>query len=91
LAFFDASVANGTLYGNGPGKSADGRRNALRNQIETAGDLIDDSAAQEACQQLLDAYQRCDGLPRPPEFVAGPAAPTLAQMILDLMGQLECD
>jgi hypothetical protein len=90
LAFFDASVAAGTLYGDGPGNSADGRRNALRNQIEAAGDLIDDGAIQEACQQLLDAYQRCDGLPRPPEFVAGPAAPTLAQMILDLMGELGC-
>ena len=42
LAFFDASVADGTLYGNGPGNSADGRRNALRNMIEAAGDLIDD-------------------------------------------------
>ena len=88
LAFFDASVADGTLVGNGPGKSADGRRNALRNMIEAAGDLIEDGAIGEAWQQLLDAYQRCDGLDRPPEFVAGPAAPTLAAMILDLIAAL---
>jgi hypothetical protein len=58
--------------------------------IEAAGDLIDDGYIVEACQQLLVAYERCDGLPRPPEFVAGPAAPTLAQMILDLMLELGC-
>jgi hypothetical protein len=90
LAFFDASVADGTLIGNGPGNSADGRLNALRNQIEAAGDLIDGGYIDEACQQLLDAYQRCDGLPRPPEFVAGDAAQTLAVKILDLMGALGC-
>jgi hypothetical protein len=54
LAFFDESVANGTLYGYGPGKSADGRLNALRNQIEAAGDLIDDGALEDACQQCSD-------------------------------------
>jgi hypothetical protein len=88
LEFFDASVADGTLCGHGPGKSANGRRNALRNQIEAAGDLIDDGA--DACQQLLNAYERCDGLSRPPEFVACPAAAALAQMILDLMADLGC-
>ncbi len=56
LDFFDASVADGTLVGNGPGKSANGRKNALRNMIEAAGDLIDDYYVEEACQQLLDAY-----------------------------------
>jgi hypothetical protein len=90
LDFFDQSVAAGTLYGDGPGDSADGRRNALRNQIEAAGDLIDDGALEQACQQLLNAYERCDGLPRPPEFVAGPAAATLAGMILSLMADLGC-
>ena len=90
LAFFDASVADGTLVGYGPGKSADGRLGAMRNMIEASGDLIDDGFIEEACQQLTDAYNRCDGLDRPPEFVAGPAASTLANMILDLMGCLGC-
>jgi hypothetical protein len=88
LAFFDASVADGTLCGYGPGKSADGRRKALRNKIEAAGDMIDDGA--DACQQLLNASERCDGLPRPPEFVAGDAAGELADMILVLMADLGC-
>lgn len=89
LAFFDASVADGTLCGYGPGDSADGRRGALRNKIKAAGDMIDDGI--DACEQLSDSYQRCDGLLRPPDFVACPAAATLAQMILELMGQLGCE
>jgi hypothetical protein len=89
LDFFDQSVANGSLIGNGPGNSADGRRKALRNKIKAAGDTIEDGG--DACEQLLDVYHRCDGLPRPPEFVAGPSAPTLAGMILDLMADLGCE
>jgi hypothetical protein len=89
LDFFDQSVADGTLVGQGPGNSADGRRGALRNKIKAAGDILEDG--EDACEQLLDAYQCADGLPRPPDFVAGSAAGTLAQMILDLMGDLGCE
>jgi hypothetical protein len=88
LDFFDQSVADGSLVGNGLGNSADGRRKALRNKVKAAGDIIQDGG--EACEQLWDAFQRCDGLPRPPEFVAGSAAPVLAEMILALMGELGC-
>lgn len=90
LAFFDASVADGTLVGNGPGKSADGRKRALRNIIEAAGDLIEDGAIEDACRQLQDAYNRCDSLARPPDFVSGPASSELAAMILDLLFWLGC-
>jgi hypothetical protein len=90
LAFFDESVAGGSLYGNGPGRSGEARKKALRNMIEAAGDLIDDGYTETACWQLLDAYERCDGLFPPPDFVNGPAAATLRQMILDLMGELGC-
>ena len=90
LDFFDQSVANGSLYGDGPGNSANGRRKALRNMIEAAGNLIEDGLIAEACRQLLDAYQRCEGLDRPPEFVAGGAAQTLGEMIFNLMADLNC-
>ena len=80
VEFFDASIADGTLEGNGHGKSADNRRNALGNMIKSAGDLIVGGFIEEACQQLLDAYERADGLPRPPDF-AGEASPELAEMI----------
>jgi hypothetical protein len=88
LDFFDQSVADGTLVGYGPGSSADGRRKALRNKIRAAGDTIEDGG--DACEQLLDAYHRCDGLPSPPDFVAGQAAGTLAGMVLNLMDDLGC-
>jgi hypothetical protein len=88
LAFFDSSVADGTLYGDGMGKSADGRRDALRNMIKAAGGLIDDSFIEKACQQLMDAYNHCDGISIPPDFVVGPVAPELASMILNLIMSL---
>lgn len=91
LAFFDASVANGTLVGSGPGNSANGRVKALRNMLEASGDLIEGNYFAQACQQLQDAYGRTDGLPRPPDFVAGAATEQLAAMIAELMGQLGCE
>lgn len=91
LAFFDASITDGTLFGEGHGNSAGGRLNALRNMLEAAGDLIEDGLIEEACQQLMDAYYRCDGLFPPPDFVSGPAASTLADMILDLVMSLSSE
>ena len=58
--------------------------------IEATGDLIVGGQITEACQQLTDAYNRTDELPRPPEFVAGLAAPVLAEMILALLTSMEC-
>jgi len=91
LDFFDMSVEGGTLEGDGPGNSAQGRLGALRNMVEAAGDLIAQARYEDACGQLLDAYERCDGLLRPPDFVKGEAADDLAQMVLDLMADLECE
>jgi hypothetical protein len=91
LAFFDASVEDGTLYGSGRLSGvAEWRLNRLRNMIVRAGVFIDNGWIELACWQLRRAYRRCDGLPRPPEFVAGPATSTLAQMIFDLMAGLGC-
>lgn len=90
LAFFDQSVANGSLAGNGPGGSAQGRLNALRNMLRATSDLIDNGAIKAACQQLLDAYRRTDGVPQPPDFVRGTAAAELAQRIRELRQSLGC-
>jgi beta propeller repeat protein len=90
LVFFDESVANGTLLGNGPGNSAQGRRNALRNMLRATSDLIENGSVNAACQQLLDAYRRTDGLPQPPDFVGGTAATELARRIRELRQSLGC-
>ena len=90
LTFIDSSVGNGSLAGSGPGNSGPGRLNALKNMIKAAGDLIHDGFFAEACDQLGDAYQRTDGVPKPPDFVAGPAAAELAQRIQALRASLGC-
>jgi len=90
LDFIDDSVVAGTLEGDGPGNSADNRLNAIKNMIEAASDLIDAGDTSRACQQLLDAYKKCDGAPKPPDFVSGPAASTLAGMIQQLRDNLGC-
>ena len=91
LEFFDQSVSDGTLVGNGPGNSARGRLNALRNMIEAAGNLIVNEDIEGACQQLQDAFNRTDGQFPPPDFVAGDAASELAILIQNLRSDLACD
>jgi DNA-binding beta-propeller fold protein YncE len=90
LSFFDECIENGTLMGSGPGKSWH-RMKALRNMLRAAGELVEDGFMAEACQQLLDAYKRCDGQPKPPDFVEGYAAPQLAEMIQTYRAYLGCD
>ena len=90
LAFFDSSVQAGTLTGNGPGNSGAGRRNALRNMLTAAGNLIQQGRIADACQQLLDALNRTDGNSLPPDFVTGSAAADLAQRIRTLRATLGC-
>jgi len=90
LAFFDASIAVGTLVGSGNGNSANGRRNALRNMIEAAGDLIQQGRIEDACQQLADAANRTDGAAPPPDFVEGNAAAELEQRLQALRSTIGC-
>jgi ELWxxDGT repeat protein len=91
LTSFDAAVADGSLAGSGPGASAAGRLGALRNMLAAAQAFIDAGDVAAACTQLLDAYNRTDGEPIPPDFVQGDAAPALAAMIADLRSVLTCD
>ena len=90
LAFIEVSVAAGTLAGDGPGKSADNRLNALKNMIEAAGEDIALGDIESACGQLSSAYRRTDGLSPPPDFVIGPAATELAEQITALQESLDC-
>jgi hypothetical protein len=90
LTFFDSSVANGTLQGLGSGNSAAGRLKALRNMIVATGDLLAKGYTNEACRQLWDLYEKMDGLPRPPDFVTGSAAPALAAQVQQLISYMAC-
>jgi len=91
LDFFDESVADVTLFGIGPGNSANGRLNALRNMLEMAGDLINIPDIEGACTQLESALGKCDGDPLQPDFVTGSAVSTLYDMIVELMTELGCE
>jgi hypothetical protein len=91
LEFFDDSVADDSLKGDGRGNSANGRLNAFRNMLEMAGDLIDVGDIEGACGQLKAASRKCDGDSPPPDFVAGPAVSELHDMILGLMEELGCE
>lgn len=94
LDFFDESVEAETLEGVGPAASADKRLEAVSNMIEEAGSLIESGLITEACEQLLDAFEKTDGLlppASPPDLVTGVAADVLAEMIQDLMTLLECE
>jgi hypothetical protein len=88
LLFFDTMVANGTLKGDGPGKSADNRLKALRNMLQAAANLIAAGNMEAAYQQLYDAYRKADGDPHIPDFIAGTSEVELAQMILALENSL---
>jgi hypothetical protein len=90
LEYFDAAVTSGELGGTGSGNSASGKLGALRNMIEQAGVLIRADNIAGACQQLLDAYNRTDGRPKPSDFVQGSAAGKLAEKILELRSSLNC-
>jgi hypothetical protein len=90
LTAFDGWVDAGTLTGAGPGHSAAGRLGALRNMLVEAGNLFEAGDLAGACTQLWDAYLRTDGDPRPPDFVSGPSASLLADLILESRDQVGC-
>jgi hypothetical protein len=85
LNFVEESVGLGTLTGDGPGKSAGNRLNALTNMLDEAQSLIEDELYEEALEQLESVYKHVDGESPPKDFVKGEAAADLAAMIQDLV------
>lgn len=90
LAFFDASLANGTLAGRGTGHAAITRRNLMRLTIVIAGELIEQGRTDLACLTLHAAYLFADGATEPPDLVVGTARPELALRIQNLRTSLGC-
>ena len=91
IDFFDESVDTGLIVGDGPGKSADKRLNALRNMIETAAELISIEDFEGACGQLHVVLRKCDGIRPPPDFVSGEAVFDLYEMIVELLEKIVCE
>lgn len=88
LDFIDAAVQEGTLTGQGSGRSAENKLNALINMIEATGDLIQDGLFLDAYEQLYAIYKKCDGQSPPPDFVVGESVLELAERIEILMDGL---
>lgn len=82
LDYIDDVVESGDLIGVGKGNSANGKLGALIHMLERAYDLINGGDLEDARIQLEDAYKKCDGNPKPPDFVAGSVAEELANMIM---------
>lgn len=89
-AFIDNAIENEIITGEGSGNSADKRVEALKNMIDSTGDLIEEGLIQEACEQLNSIYKKVDGMTKPPDFVSGEAVPGVATGVLEIMSDLSC-
>ncbi len=90
LDFIEESVSDGTLVPVRTGPSGNGQLGALVNMIEAAGKQIKKGHTKGACGHLHAVLKKTDGQAKPPDFVTGPAATQLAQMIQDLRASLGC-
>ena len=81
----------GTLSGLGPGRSGPGRLVAFQSMIDAAGSMIDAENQSAACDQLLDALVRADGVSAPPDFVTGESTTDLVEQVESLLRELRCD
>jgi len=89
-AFYEQSVAAGTLVGNGPNpRAAERRLAAMGCMLKAASDLISLGFDEIAACLLTQISYRCDGQPIPPDFATGEAAPQLHSMIVDLIADLQ--
>ncbi|MDJ0763518.1 MAG: NosD domain-containing protein [Myxococcota bacterium] len=86
----DTSLADSSMIGTGPGKSAANKINALKNKIREAGEMIQAADLIGGCDQLAAARAKTDGVFPPPDFVEGPGAVALAELIQRLMNDLDC-
>lgn len=88
LAFFDESVAAGTLSGVGWGRSAVHRLQAVRYLLLTSQAFIEQKNYGMAAATLKVVLLKIDGQNRPGDFVAGPAAAEFETQIRILLEDL---
>lgn len=90
LDFYDNAVDDGILVGVGKGTSADNKINELRNKIEAVAEFLSIGDIEGACDQLYICYEKCDGDPKPKDFVTGDAAEDLGNIFENFMMNLNC-
>jgi hypothetical protein len=90
LQYIDMAVAQGDLWGNGNESYGPNKIEALKDMVESTGDLIDSGDYDIACSQLDSIYALIDGALRPKDLVEGPATVTIALAILEILNDLGC-
>lgn len=92
LWFFDNGVEAGTIVGRGnwPG-NANFRLWLMKSMLQAAVEFIEQDRIGLVCFMLNGAHRRCDGEPRPMDFIEGEAVPALMVMIEDLRAQFGCE
>ena len=87
-AFYLQGLKDGTIVGDGPGRSGRFRAIALGHQLITARHLIRGGYERFALFVLESVEKKTNGMRRPPDFVAGPAVPELNAMVNELIGDI---
>jgi beta propeller repeat protein len=88
LAFYDASVASGSLTSVSSGKAGKLELAAMRAMIEAAGDLIAHNRYPLAKIALQAVHRFCDGNNRPADLVKGTARAELDTRVLAIIAKL---
>lgn len=91
MGLFSSYVKQGEIVGVGKTPVAsEGKVRAFRNLLVTAESLIEINDIVGACQQIKDAHLKSDGQMPNYDYITGPAAPKLNEMIKSLMVDLRC-
>jgi hypothetical protein len=92
-AIIDFINAHPDIVGVGPGNSAQNKYNAFMNMLLTVHDLIDAGDNTSACGKINAIMKKCDGLPKPPDFIDGntDTMGSLTGMLDDLATSLGCE
>ena len=91
IQFFEAAVDSRTLFGVGPTNSAQiSKIKVFRKILWDANHLLEGGNIKRACDKLNRAYNICDGLRIPNDFVQGNAVSALSAMISQYISLLGC-
>lgn len=91
VAAIDQAVATGALRGVGEGNSATQRLAAWLNMLRAAEQSDAHGNDAGACGLLKQVYLRSDGVAQPPDFVAGSATRSIANLVQALRTASSCD